>query len=171
MTQLCLGVAECRRSQRRRSRVRRDAKTTDTHPRGRLPAAAIAGSVHGVLLDDPRKLDRALLQREIWGRPAALASGPALARVSEIDNGDQRLRPFAKLSPSATGSSGTQRATAGSSHVQVPERLAERRRQTGFGASLSGVRPDLGQLSGIRPSSMSNTAELDSREAASLLLC
>jgi hypothetical protein len=59
-------------------------------------------------------------------------------------------RFFAKLSPVPKGSSGPQRTGAGLSRVQVPERLAVRRRQTGFGSTLSGVWPDLGRVSGIR---------------------
>jgi len=51
--------------------------------------------------------------------------GPALHN-GEIARRDLTLGSFAKPSPPATGSSGTQRPTAGSNRVQVAERLAER---------------------------------------------
>jgi len=49
-------------------------------------------------------------------------------------------KSFTIPSPRPAGSSEPQRVAAGSNRVQVPERLAARRRQTGFGASLSGAR-------------------------------
>jgi hypothetical protein len=74
-------------------------------------------------------------------RNASGSPGERFRVVAKMGQRDPRLGSLAKLSPPATGSGGPQRTPEGFNHVQVPERLAERRRQTGFGASLSGARP------------------------------
>jgi hypothetical protein len=94
----------------------------------------------------------------------------AAAPTAKFAQRDPRLGSLAKPSPPATGSSGLQRHTAGSCRVQIPERLAERRRQTGFGASLSGVRPVLGQASGCRTESAVNAVNSRDRGWAEVLL-
>jgi hypothetical protein len=70
------------------------------------------------------------------GGPAALASDRRPWRAAaalwqarpgdEIRNPHDQGRFLAELSPPTTGSGGLLRSAAGSSHVQVPERLAER---------------------------------------------
>ena len=75
------------------------------------------------------------------GLNPALTYKPRGVKLPKIAHSSARVKSFAKASPPATGSSGLQGHAAGSNRVQVTERLAEHRRQTGFGASLSGHRP------------------------------
>jgi hypothetical protein len=70
------------------------------------------------------------------------ADGPGRVRIAATALGSENraTRSDARiLGQTFAIGHGIQRTPAGSSHV--PERLAERRRQTGFGASLSGHRP------------------------------
>jgi hypothetical protein len=68
------------------------------------------------------------------GGSTAGSEGPAVRR--------RALDVVTAVAP-PTGSSGTERATMGSCRAQPRERVAERRGQTGFQSTLSGVRHDL----------------------------
>lgn len=84
--------------------------------------------------DEESKNVAAKIIRAVDGPGRVRIAATALGSQNRATRSDARI-----LGQTFAIGHGIQRTPAGSSHV--PERLAERRRQTGFGASLSGHRP------------------------------